>query len=150
MSQAQPTGLKISGRSVGPLSMVMHHGPSGATIQTTPPVDNGGDGSSFSPTDLCAASLGACASTIILLAAPRHQIPLAGINFDLVKQMNQSPRRLGRLIVTYVLDTDCTEESFAVLVAAGRACPVRLTLGPDVLVEERYVRASDPAERTSL
>ena len=45
------------------------HGPSGASLQTVPPVDNGGDGSSFSPTDLLGVSLGTCAVTTMALVA---------------------------------------------------------------------------------
>jgi uncharacterized OsmC-like protein len=134
--------VAMHGYSVGPLGMEVVHGPSGAVVRTEPPVDNGGDGSRFSPTDLCAASLGVCASTILRLTAARLGIELRGVGFTLEKHMNASPRRLGRLVVTYTLETDCPEADFARLEAAGRACPVRLSLGPDVVVEESYVRGS--------
>ncbi len=132
--------VAFRGYSVGALGMEVVHGPSGSVVRTEPPVDNGGDGSRFSPTDLCAASLGVCASTIMRLAAVRLGIDLRGIGFTLEKHMNASPRRLGRLVVAYTLDTDCPEADFARLEAAGRACPVRLSLGPDVVVEETYAR----------
>jgi putative redox protein len=140
--------VAFHGYSVGALGMEVVHEPSGAVIRTEPPVDNGGDGSRFSPTDLCAASLGVCASTIVRLAAVRLGIDLRGIGFTLEKHMNASPRRLGRLVVAYTLDTECPQADFDRLEAAGRACPVRLSLGPDVVVEETYsrgrVRGSTP------
>ncbi len=88
-------GVKIRGESIGALGMRLQHEPSGTVITTEPPVDNGGDGSSFSPTDLCAASLGACASTIMRLYAARNGIALDAVTFDLEKEMNGTPRRLG-------------------------------------------------------
>jgi putative redox protein len=134
--------VAMHGYSVGPLGMEVVHGPSGAIVRTEPPVDNGGDGSRFSPTDLCAASLGVCASTILRLTAARLGIELRAVGFTLEKHMNASPRRLGRLVLAYTLDTDCPEADFARLEAAGRACPVRLSLGPDVVVEETYARGA--------
>jgi len=73
--------VAMHGYSVGPLGMEVVHGPSGALVRTEPPVDNGGDGSRFSPTDLCAASLGVCASTILRLTAARLGIELRGVGF---------------------------------------------------------------------
>ena len=133
--------VRIRGESIGKLGMRLHHEPSGTEITTEPPVDNGGDGSSFSPTDLCAASLGACASTILRLFAARTGIPLDAVSFELEKEMNGTPRRLGRLTVVYRLVTACDDADLARLEAAGRTCSVRLSLGPDVVVDERYERA---------
>lgn len=133
--------VSMRGVSFGPTGMELIHEPSGARIRTVAPVDNGGDGSSFSPTDLCAVSLGACASTILRLFATRNGIPLEAVAFELQKEMHGAPRRLGRLTVVYRLTTACGPEDFARLEAAGRTCPVRLSLGPDVVVDERYERA---------
>ena len=50
--------VEITGKYIGHLKTELTHGPSGTVIRTAAPVDNQGDGSSFSPTDLAAASLG--------------------------------------------------------------------------------------------
>jgi len=129
----------IRGRLAG-TAVTLVHGPSGAEITTVPPVDNGGDGSRFSPTDLCAASLGACASTILGLYAVRNGIAVEGVEFTVEKEMSGAPRRIGRLTLTMRIRTDCSEKDFERLVAAARACPVRLTLGDGVEVVEGYER----------
>ncbi|KAA0252296.1 OsmC family protein [Acidobacteria bacterium ACD] len=131
----------IRGRLEG-TAVTLVHGPSGAEITTVPPLDNGGDGSRFSPTDLCAASLGACASTILGLYARRSGIPVEGVEFTVEKEMGGPPRRIGRLTLTMRIRTDCTEKEFERLVAAARACPVRVTLGDGVEVVESYERAA--------
>lgn len=131
--------VRMRGRSLSPTKTEIVHEPSGARLITSAPVDNGGDGSAFSPTDLCAASLGACAATIMGMAAAKRGVSLE-TSFEVVKEMNPAPRRLGRLILTFTLKTDADEAVFEALVAAGKACPVRLSLGPDVEVVERYVR----------
>lgn len=135
--------VKMRGESVGKTGMLLVHEPSGATLRTEAPVDNGGDGSSFSPTDLGAVSLGACACTIMRLYAARNGLPLDAVAFELEKHMHAAPRRLGRIVVTYrlTLGPDAADDAFSRLEAAGRTCPIRLSLGPDVIVEERYERA---------
>ncbi len=130
-------GVKISGTLKG-LEVTLVHGPSAAVIRTVPPVDNGGDGSQFSPTDLCAASLGACAASVAGLYARRSGIEIDGIEFEVEKEMTASPRRIGRLTVTYRFLTSCSEEDFRKLVNAAKTCPVRLSLGDGVEVVEKY------------
>lgn len=132
-------GVRISGTLTG-TAMELRHEDSGTVIKTVPPVDNGGDGSSFSPTDLAATSLGSCASTTMALWAKRHDVPLERITFELEKIMNASPRRLGKLVVKYRITSSCGDEDFEKLVQIGKTCPVRLSLGPDVEVDETYER----------
>ncbi len=133
-------GVTIRGTLEG-TQVTLVHGPSGAVTATTPPVDNGGDGSRFSPTDLFAASFGACATTILGLYASRASIPVEGADFEVVKEMTADPpRRVARLTLTVRVRTACTDEEFRRLVAAARSCPVRLSLGDGVEVVERYER----------
>jgi putative redox protein len=132
-------GVRISGTLTG-TAMELRHEDSGAVIRTVPPKDNGGDGTSFSPTDLAATSLGSCASTTMALYAQRNGIPLEKITFDLEKVMSASPRRLGRLAVTYRIFSPCDDTDFERLVRIGKTCPVRLSLGADVEVDETYLR----------
>ncbi len=132
-------GVRISGTLTG-TGMELVHEDSGAVIRTVPPKDNGGDGTSFSPTDLAASSLGSCASTTMALYAQRNGIPLEKITFELEKVMNASPRRLGKLSVTYRIFSPCDDPDFERLVRIGKTCPVRLSLGADVEVEETYLR----------
>jgi len=127
----------MRGRSTGTHTVEVVHD-SGAVLHTMAPRDNGGDGSSFSPTDLCAASLGACAATIMSMFAASHGIRLDGIEFEIVKDMSPPPRRIARVTATYRLRGVASETDFQRIVAAGKACPVRLTLGDRIEVVETY------------
>ena len=133
-------GVHMHGRSTGPTTVELVH-ESGAVIKTTAPKDNGGDGTSFSPTDLCSVSLGACGTTIMMMYAKNHGIALEGIDFEIGKEMTAAPRKIGRLTVTFTLHGTFSDEEFRKIVAAGKTCPVRLTLGGNVEVVEDYRRA---------
>ncbi|HEY0152537.1 MAG TPA: OsmC family protein, partial [Longimicrobium sp.] len=69
--------VEITGSYAGNLKTELRHTPSGALLQTAAPRDNMGDGSSFSPTDLLAASLGSCMVTTMAIVAQREGIPFA-------------------------------------------------------------------------
>ena len=133
-------GVIMRGRSTGATTTELFH-ESGATIRTTAPKDNGGDGSSFSPTDLCSVSLGACGSTIMTMFAANRGIPLEGVEFEIEKEMSPPPRKIARLRIAFKLRGPLSNQEFERVVAAGKACPVRLTLGGAVEVVESYERA---------
>ncbi len=131
----------ITGSLVSPTATDLDHDPSHVRLVTQAPRDNGGDGSSFSPTDLCAASLAACAATTMSLFATRSGIPLASVAFSVEKHMTADPpRRIARLVTRYTISSPCSDEDFAKLVSAAKTCPVRRSLHPDVAVEETFTR----------
>ncbi len=133
----------ITGRLTSPTRTELVHGPSKSVIGTVAPKDNGGDGSTFSPTDLCAASFGSCIATTVALYATRAGIPLEGISFEVEKHMTtEPPRRIARLVARVTIDSSCGDEDYVKLVGAGKTCPVRRSLHPDVAVEEVYRRSS--------
>ncbi len=132
--------VHITGRLTSPTTTSLTH-ESGSSITTMAPKDNGGDGSTFSPTDLCAASLASCVASTIGLYAMRCGIPLQGIDFEVEKVMTaEPPRRIARLAARFRVLSSCGEEDFRKLVNAGKTCPVRRSLHPDVAVEESYER----------
>jgi uncharacterized OsmC-like protein len=131
----------ITGKLVSPTATELDHDPSHVRLLTQAPKENGGDGSSFSPTDLCAASLACCATTTLSLFAKRAGIPLTGVAFSVEKHMTaEPPRRIARLVTRYTIDSPCSDEDYAKLVNAAKTCPVRRSLHPDVTVEETFAR----------
>ncbi len=125
----------------GDLHCEATHRPSGTKLVTDAPVDNGGKGEAFSPTDLCATSLGACLVTTMALVAQRHGIELAGTTVHVVKEMVADPRRrIGalRTTVTFPADLSVSAGNRALLEATARACPVEKSLGPGVEVPMEF------------
>ena len=80
--------VKINGRYIGTKKVELIHEPSGETVRTDAPRDNGGEGSLFSPTDLVAAALGSCAVTTIAIVAERSEIDLEVLEFSVEKEMS--------------------------------------------------------------
>src|SRR5262245_1956008 len=73
----------------GGLRCELKHGPSAALLGTDAPVDNGGEGSAFSPTDLVGAALLSCALTTMALKAPKAGVPFHGATGRVEKIMTQ-------------------------------------------------------------
>jgi putative redox protein len=126
----------------GDLHCEATHRPSGSKLVTDAPVDNGGKGEAFSPTDLCATSLGSCLVTTMALVAARHGIELKGTTVHVVKEMVADPtRRVGalRTTVTFPPGLGLGREDRSRLEAAARACPVKKSLAPLVEVPIAFV-----------
>jgi putative redox protein len=122
---------------LGDLHCEATHGPSGNRLVTDAPVDNGGRGETFSPTDLAATGLGTCLMTIMGLVAKRHDWNLTGTRVRVVKEMAAVPlRRIGALTATISVPPGrITSPSDRLLLErSAHTCPVRQSLHPDVKV----------------
>ncbi|MBU0936569.1 MAG: OsmC family protein [Spirochaetes bacterium] len=129
--------VQMQGSTISDTTVKIQH-PSGAEYLVVAPKDNGGDGSSFSPTDLCTVSLGACGSMIMKMFAAGKGIPVEQIRFEIIKEMAASPRRIQKMTVVYTIRGALSDIEFRKVEAAGRTCPVRLTLGAQVEIAEEY------------
>lgn len=130
--------VEITGTYIGGLKMDLHHGPSAAVLRTAAPVDNQGDGSSFSPTDLVAAAMASCMVTTMGIVGQRHGIELTGAHFRVEKHMtSEGPRRIAALPVEIHLPANLTGEQRQLMERTALGCPVHRSLIPEV---ERPVR----------
>ncbi len=133
------SGVPMSA-SIHGLTCTLTHGPSGFTFSTVPPRDNGGDGSSFSPTDLVGAALAACALSTMALVAGREGLTWGDAKAHVEKRMTPPPRRIGELVLVIEMPSEVRPEQRARLEEIARGCPVARSLHPDVKVpfEFRY------------
>lgn len=124
----------ITGAYLGGLRVEAKHEQSGTTLITDAPTDNNGKGRSFSPTDLCVTSLGACALTIMGIFADAHGLNIDGTTFEITKTMSaDAPRRIARIEVTFSFpDKGYTDKDKKSLERAAMTCPVHKSLGQDV------------------
>ena len=117
----------------GNLRVECRHEQSGTTIVTDAPVDNRGRGEAFSPTDLCAAALGACAMTFMGLYGQEHDVDVSGTRMEITKTMSANPRRIGKIEVIFTMpDRPFSEKDKTSLERAARACAVHKSLHPDI------------------
>ena len=131
--------VAIDGRYTGQLKTEIVHGPSGVVLKTAAPVDNRGDGSSFSPTDLVAAAAATCMVTTMAIVADREGIPFPGASFHIEKEMASEPRRVGRLPARINMPAGLSADARRVLEDAAHNCPVNRSLRPDLVAEVDFI-----------
>lgn len=128
-----PMTVRIEG-----LTCQLTHEPSGSVIRTVPPKDNGGDGSTFSPTDLLGASLASCALSTMALVAVKEGLTFLGGTARVEKEMVGPPRRVGSLPIVITLPAATPEAQRARLEEIAHGCPVARSLHPDVQIPMRF------------
>lgn len=131
--------VKITGTYIGNKKCEAIHEPSGAVLVTDAPKDNAGEGSTFSPTDLFATSLGTCIMTTMAIFAERNSITFQGAKFEMEKIMHDQPRQVGRLPITLHLPQDLNKEQRAKLEKVAHTCPVHKSMNPDIIVEMKFI-----------
>jgi uncharacterized OsmC-like protein len=131
--------VAITGEYVGNLNVTLRHGPSGREIHTAAPVDNHGDGSSFSPTDLMAAALGSCMLTVMGIIAEREGMDFSGAGFALEKHMRSDPRRIDVIPIRITMPKALSAEQRARLERAALGCPVLVSMLPEIRKEVEFV-----------
>ena len=109
---------------------------SGEQITTDAPVDNHGLGAYFSPTDLLATSLASCFLTIVGIYCQERDLPFSDAEIQVEKIMASNPRRVSnlRLIINFGAH-GWDEKTLKKIIAAGKSCPVAITLGKQVNIE---------------
>ena len=105
---------------------------SGNKITTDAPVDNGGKGEFFSPTDLLATALGSCMLTIMGKAAEAHGFNIDGTEVNISKIMGTAPRRIVEVVVELTFPSDYDLKVKKILEVAAHECPVANSLHPDL------------------
>ena len=117
----------------GNLHTTAVHTFSGASVETDAPVDNGGQGEKFSPTDLVAAALASCMCTVMGLSAQARGMDLGPVECEVEKIMTANPRRIGEIKVSIVLKgpREYSDHERSVLERAAVTCPVYESLHPD-------------------
>lgn len=131
-------GVPMTVRITG-LDCQLTHEPSGAVIRTVPPKDNGGDGTSFSPTDLMGAALASCALSTMALLAPREGLTFGAASARVEKEMVGPPRRIGSLAVVITMPVGTRPEERARFEEIARGCPVARSLHPDLQLPMTFV-----------
>jgi putative redox protein len=120
----------------GALRCSATHGPSGTVLVTDAPKDNHGRGESFSPTDLVATSLATCVLTTMAILTRTEGLALEGIRAEVEKHMTTTPpRRIARLVVRLHMPRGIPATARAKLEKIAHACPVALSLHPDITQE---------------
>ena len=123
----------MTGIYQGELRTELTHLRSGNKIITDAPPDNNGKGEAFSPTDLACAALSSCMMTLMGILARREGIDLAGLRSEIVKIMDNNPRKIAEIQITFthvsLVATDVQKEK---LKHAALTCPVALSLSENI------------------
>ncbi len=119
----------------GGLNTEMTHLKSGKTVVTDAPTDNNGKGEAFSPTDLAATSLGACAITVIGIAAQNAGHEFKNSEVQITKIMtSEAPRKIAKIVAEF--DFTCkpplSDSDKKRYERVALTCPVSLSLHPNI------------------
>ncbi|MBI4656555.1 MAG: OsmC family protein [Elusimicrobia bacterium] len=131
--------VKIISKYIGDSRIEIEHGPSRSTIVTDLPVDNGGKGRMFSPTDLIPASLSSCVLTIMSKMAEKNGLDIKGCSIEIEKHMQENPRRISRLAGAVTFPSHLSELHRKKLLACVKTCPVHKSLHPDIEIEIKEI-----------
>jgi putative redox protein len=132
--------VKIDIEYQGNLHTEALHTLSGTRLTTDAPLDNGGKGESFSPTDLLATALGTCMVTIMGIHAEKEGLDIRGTKVTVNKEMIAKPvRRVGKLSVTIEIPLPTNHSQRIALEKAALTCPVHQSLNPAVEIPVSFL-----------
>ncbi len=125
--------VEIETEYLGNLKTSSTHIPSSSVITTDAPKDNEGEGSLFSPTDLVAAALTSCISTVLGIYAKKKGWDFTGLRVRVEKTMSrETPRRIASLPIVVWMPIQLSDSEQATVERIALSCPVHQSLHPDV------------------
>ena len=132
-------GVRMISKYVGKQTVKSVHEPSNCEITTTAPVDIGGTGLFFSPTDLLACSLGCCILTTMSNVAKSMGLDFEGSLVEVEKHIQENPRKVEKISVSFVLSSNYTNEQRKALEEAAYTAPVTLTLKGNIKIDFSFL-----------
>jgi putative redox protein len=100
----------------------------GHTITVDQPVEDGGDDTAPTPTELFVSSLAACVAFYARRYLARHDLPTAGLAVDVEFQMSSRPARVGDIDIRLRIPDGVPEQNRAGLLAVASHCTVHNSL----------------------
>ncbi len=125
--------VKLDIEYLGNLNCKITHDPSGTSFLTDAPLDNEGKAEFISPTDLTAASVASCITTIMGISAQSRNIDIIGLKVAAQKEMHPKPeRRIKAIYLEFDFPQDLKDEEINLFWQIVKTCPVSRSLHPDV------------------
>jgi uncharacterized OsmC-like protein len=112
----------------------LKHSNNVAEVITDLPLDNGGKGRGFSPTDFFASSLGACAITIMGKQAESQGKSIVGTTVEITKTMGNNPRRITEINVNFTFPDTVPLADRPEYLKCLQTCPVHNSLSNAIKV----------------
>ncbi|MCS7086304.1 MAG: OsmC family protein [Bacteroidia bacterium] len=123
----------------GELATRMIHERSSSVVVTDAPPDNMGRGSAFSPTDLVAAGLAACMTTVLAIKMKQGRFPPLKLRTEVQKVMSAvPPRKIARIVLDVFVEGPLSVQDRPEFEATAHSCPVALSLSPEIEIEARF------------
>jgi len=126
---------KINATYMGDFQVELEHEKSQSKIKTDLPVDNGGQGRTFSPTDLFTGALSSCVLTIMGKLADRDNVDLKGTRIETQKHMQSSPRKISKFSMKIIFPSHIDGNLKTKYLASIRTCPVHRSIDPNIEIE---------------
>ncbi|MFL3006333.1 MAG: OsmC family protein [Candidatus Neomarinimicrobiota bacterium] len=123
----------------GSLRTKARHIQSGNSIETDAPVDNGGKGEAFSPTDLVATALASCMLTIMGIVAERNDVELKGTTAEVEKIMGVMPRQISKIKIKILFNKNFDKITKRKLESAALTCPVSNSLNKNLEESIKFI-----------
>lgn len=99
--------------------------------------DDGGQDEGMNPTDLFAASLGACIGMIIFEYCKNHDLPADGISVSVVPQLADNPKRIQSIAIDVSMPDGFPEDRIKAVQNCCKHCVIHNTLEnkPEIDIE---------------
>lgn len=126
-------------RSYGAGRCKIQHELADAEIITDLPPEYGGDGQSFSSTDLVSAALGSCTLTTIDKILEREGFDLKKIKILVKKTLSEQPKMIKSIRLEICYPDQFSDELLKKLKNATKTCPVKRSLNEHIQIETVFI-----------
>jgi len=114
-----------------------------AEIVTDLPPEYGGNGQSFSSTDLVTAALGSCTLTTIDKIIEREGYNPRNIEISVTKTLAHNPNRISSIKMEIFYPEKLSDQLLQKLKIATKTCPVKRSLNDNIQIDTIFFTGGD-------